>query len=426
MTPVGASLPTRPLPGGRERLEYLREMCGLLWPPPATVTVTAPRSRGSGGRLPAGASSFLLIAGMTRPRLLVPASPRAAAAAVRGYGEAASRAARIRKRMLSAGVSAGLGAGVARALLPGVRVTAPAGAATIETYLAGVLGREVRVSMHLGPPRANRKPVLQLVTPAGEPAGFAKIGISPLTRELVRAEGETLTLLGKAGLRHLIPPEVAHRGQWQGLEVLVLHTLPVWQPRRAMSDESLATAMAEVARVAGTRKEPVAASGYLHALRDRVGKLGDTGERGALLTALGSLAARAGDTALEFGAWHGDWTPWNMASTREGLLVWDWERFASGAPVGFDALHHWLQTEVVPRHRPPEAAATACITQAPRLLAPFGTAASQARITALLYLADLATRYLADGQAGAGARLGSAGRWLIPAITGALQAPSRT
>jgi hypothetical protein len=37
-------------------------------------------------------------------------------------------------------------------------------------------------------------------------------------------------------------------------------------------------------------------------------------------------------------------------------------------------------------------------------------------VVALLYLAELSTRYLADRQAEAGARLGRPGTWLIPAI----------
>lgn len=122
---------------------------------------------------------------------------------------------------------------------------------------------------------------------------------------------------------------------------------------------------------------------------------------------------------LAFGAWHGDWTPWNMASTGQGLLVWDWERFTRDVPVGFDALHYWLQTEVVPARGEPRAAAAGCIDRAPELLAPFGTGQAEARLTAILYLADLATRYLTDRQDKAGAKLGQAGAWLIPAITGA-------
>jgi hypothetical protein len=137
-----------------------------------------------------------------------------------------------------------------------------------------------------------------------------------------------------------------------------------------------------------------------------------------LLEALDALAATGGCAGLAFGAWHGDWSPWNMASTTGGLLVWDWERFATGVPVGFDALHHWLQSEVGPQHRDPLAAAADVFEHAAPLLAPFGIDVAHARLTAALYLADVATRYLVDRQAQAGAPLGAPGTWLIPALVG--------
>ena len=44
------------------------------------------------------------------------------------------------------------------------------------------------------------------------------------------------------------------------------------------------------------------------------------------------------------------------------------------------------------------------------------TDATAARITGLLYLIDLAARYLDDRQAEAGARLGVLGTWLLPVL----------
>ena len=52
------------------------------------------------------------------------------------------------------------------------------------------------VSLRIGPPRANRKPVLELLSPGGEVLGFAKVGVTGLTRELVRAEAAALDVLG--------------------------------------------------------------------------------------------------------------------------------------------------------------------------------------------------------------------------------------
>jgi hypothetical protein len=401
-------------PGETDRQRYLRQLCDLLWPSPATVTIGRAGRGGAKGRGRAAESEFILLFGIRRPRLLIPAASGAGAAAVRGYGEPGSRTARLGARALSLALATGLGGTVLRSR---IRVHAPPGTVTIESFLAEALGRDILMSTYLSPARANRKPVLQLLSPQGQPAGFAKIGTSPLTRALVQAECDALARLGRAGLSGLTVPQVLHYGEWRGMNVLVLSALPVWLRRRPAGPARLVAAMKSVASVDGLRREPLAAGSYLPRLTSRLAAADASAERDALLGALGALAARAGDAELVLGSWHGDWTPWNMASTSGGLLLWDWERFTRGVPLGFDALHYKLQSDVVPGHREPRAAAAGCIQDAPRSLAPFGLSASDARITGILYLADLAIRYLADRQAEAGAKLGAPGAWLIPAIT---------
>ena len=58
----------------------------------------------------------------------------------------------------------------------------------------------------------------------------------------------------------------------------------------------------------------------------------------------------------------------------------------------------------------------ATVRRAGELLAPFGVASEARETTALLYLVDLAARYLTDRQAEAGARLGVLGTWLLPVL----------
>jgi hypothetical protein len=277
----------------------------------------------------------------------------------------------------------------------------------------------VLVSTHLGAARANRKPVLQLLTPRGATVGFAKISVNPLTRDLIRAERAALEILATASLPALTVPSVLHHGQWQGREVLIMDALPAWRRRRALRPGQLTAAMTELAGVGGRSRGPLAGSGYLGRLRSRLAAAPPGPDRDTLGAALDALAAAGPD--LSFGAWHGDWTGWNMASTAGGLLVWDWERFARGVPVGFDPLHYRLQTDVVRHRRPPAQAADGCVRDAAACLAPFGVPPAQARLVAVLYLAELSARYLADRQADAGARLGRPGTWLIPAIEKAMR-----
>ncbi len=274
-----------PVPAGQGRAGYLREVSALLWPPPASVTVSRAGLRAAAAPC---ASEFIVLPGLSRPRLLVPPAARPAAAAVRRYGEPGARATRLATRALSLALATGLGGAVLRGR---VRVHAPPGADTIESYLAGALGHDVLVSMHLGEARANRKPVLQLLTPRGGPAGFAKIGINPLTCGLVRAERDALGRLGRARLAGLTVPEVLHYGQWRGLDVLVLGALPVWLRRRPVRWPRLAAAMSEIAGVDGLRRAPLAGSSYWRRLTSRLAAADPGAGRSALAAALGSLPA---------------------------------------------------------------------------------------------------------------------------------------
>jgi hypothetical protein len=350
-----------------------------------------------------------------RPKLIVPAGRTAAAAAVRRYGEPGSAKAILATKALAVMLAAGLGWALGDRLV----VAVPGHAQAIESYLAELAGQPVALSMHIGAARANRKPVLQLLTQAGDTIGFAKIGINPLTAELVTREHAALRRLATAGLTKLRPPGVLARGSWNGLEVLLLDALPVWLGRRRLTDDRLAAALAELARSAGTYRSTLAASGYIERLLGRLGWMFDHGDVGGaerLRALITRFADVAGASRLTFGCWHGDLTRWNLACTRAGLLVWDWERFDVGVPVGFDALHYWLQARAVRQSRDPADTAARCVASAPALLDPFGVGPAEARLTALAYLAELSARYLADRQEDAGARLGAPERWLMPAI----------
>jgi hypothetical protein len=390
---------------GRSAVE---DVCAVLWPPPAS---TWPARAGRAPR--AGERDFILLPNGRRPRLLVPAGRRASAAAVRRYGEPGSVKAWAASRMLSLA----LAGGAASAGLGGrLRVRAVPGTDTIEEYLSVVLGHDVLISTHLGAARANAKPVLQLLTARGETAGFAKISVNPLTRDLIRAERLALDTLAAGELRTLTVPRVLHYGQWQGREVLVMSALPVWRRRRALSPGQLPGAMAELAAVGGRSRGPLAGSSFLTRLHARLAAAPASTARTALGAVLETLIAAVAGAELGFGAWHGDWTGWNMASTADGLLVWDWERFTLDVPVGFDAMHYGLQSAVVRGRQPAQPAAAECVRTASRTLAPFGVPAAEAQLVAILYLAELSARYLADRQDEAGARLGRPGTWLIPAI----------
>ncbi|GIJ58766.1 hypothetical protein [Virgisporangium aurantiacum] len=380
------------------RAEYVREVLALLYPSPHDDATTS--------------TEYVLVPDARRPRILVPAADRkVAAAAVARYAEPQSRLARLKRDA----VVAALRTGAASALLRD-RVTAPGGRDTIETHLRDALGMDVRLGVHIGPARANRKPVLQVLTPAGETVAFVKLGVNELTRGLVKAEAAALVTLSGAAIDGVAVPKLLHSGQWREHEVLVQAALPVWEPRVPADRARCAAAMHAVATACGISSGTLGGSGYWARLLARLADVADHPDGFQLGRAAARLGTAAGDVRLTFGAWHGDWAPWNMRPVADRILVWDWERFTIGVPLGYDAVHHDLQQRISAQSDGADAVRQT-LAAAPGLLAPFGvTTPAAVRVTALLYLVDLAARYLTDRQAEAGARLGVLGSWLLPVL----------
>jgi hypothetical protein len=386
------------------RAQYLREVLSALYPAAEASTgrsATADR-----------VADYVVVPDARRPRLLVPlTSRRVAAAAVRRYAEPQSRLARLKREAVVAALRTGASALLLRHRL---RINGRA-ADTIDGYLSDALGLDLSLSIHIGPARANRKPVLQLLTADGSTVGFAKLGTGELTRRLVRAEATALTELARHDIPHLSIPRVLHHGRFNGHEVLVQSALPVWLPRAALSPDRLIAAMRAIAGSGGPRRGPLDDSTYWIDLRGRLLTVADQPDGAVLAAAAQTLVDRRGSTILGYGAWHGDWAPWNMAALADTLLVWDWERYAVDVPMGFDAVHHELQRRIE-NDSDAAGAVDKAVRRAGEVLGAFDVHPRARELTALLYLVDLAARYLADRQAEAGARLGVLGRWLLPVL----------
>lgn len=325
-----------------DRAGYLRWLAPLLWPDPCETVI--------GGRVPGDGrvviGRYLLIPHADRPRLLVPAGRRAGAAAVGGFNPARSP----RARALSGVLSTALRGGAARLLRRRhLTVYAPREAepATIETHLSRRLGTPVVIGLHIGPARANRKPVAQLLTPDGRIAGYAKIGVNELTGALVRDEAAALRRLADTALPGVRVPEVRYAGTWRDLEIVALSPLPVGGAHVPLTAKRVTATVAAIASATGRSTAPARTSRYRSELREQAARCADP-RAAPILAALDELADHGehGDAELPFGCWHGDLTRWNLAAGPDEVLVWDWERFATGVPVGFDALHFFVQDEV--------------------------------------------------------------------------------
>ncbi len=396
-----------------DRAVAAEQLLAVLYPPPFTV------SPGEGSPVAGGLHrSWTAIPSADRPRLLVPG----------GGGLAAARSARrqltgrrLRTRVARAAMGAALATG-ALPLLPGTRVTVtgPSDARSIEDLLCEVLDlAEVRIAMPVGPARANRKPVLQVIDARGAVLGFAKVGHTDLTARLVRREADALRRIGSGAPPGLRVPGLLAATLWEGREVLVQEALSV--PRQRLvggrAEERLVGVVADIARIEG-RVRPVAWEGHpLHTvLADRIAACGQ--HREALRAALDALDFRG---PVPTGSWHGDLNSGNLALVSGPCPVWDWERYEPDVPLGFDLLHHALHQAITVDGTSPREAAVDLVRRAPHRLSPLGIGPYDAVSLARAYLLVLATRYLADDQAGAGADLGRVEAWLLPALAGETQ-----
>jgi hypothetical protein len=411
-----------PRPAAPSRADYLREVAALLWPPPATIQIGTP----AGQPDPAGQESYLIVPNASKPRLIVPRNGRAAAAAVAGFNPDRSR----RAAALSGLLRASLRTGAARTILRD-RLIVSGAQDSLRSHLAQVLGQDVTLSILIGPPRANAKPIAQLLSPAGEVLGYAKVGATGLSRRLVQAETAALSRLAAARTRTVTIPAIRHAGRWRDIEILVLSPLQAaGTGARRHAPGLLKEAAAEVAAIAGTQLAPLSGSAYWLRLQSRLQALGP---RGAAFAELAErIGGRAGSADLLFGSWHGDWTRSNVTIRGARVLAWDWERFETGVPVGFDALHYQLHHQINAERREAAAAVRDCFSRAGELVAqpaaagtpPATGADGPPRLAALvcaLYLLELATRYLEDRQDLAGARLGRPDVWMLPALTNAAE-----
>lgn len=293
----------------------------------------------------------------------------------------------------------------------------PAEAATdLESALSKIIGRTVHLSLYISPPRAVRKPVIQLIDVRGTTVAFAKLGVGPFTSGLVRAEADSLSFLASKAWRTLRIPAVLHASVWQGQQLLVL---TAFGRGRSPAPDSpvLMLAMAEVARARGLSNAALAMSAYWRRLAVRIDRLAPTDSTALLRRTMQSIAAEHGQTQVQFGSWHGDWAPWNMTLTSDQVNVWDWEKFEEDVPVGFDAIHFCVQGDVVLHGTNPIVAFARTRSRAPDLLRWVGPNHVAADLLVSLYAMDIAVRYLEDGEDTAGdTQLGHVDRWLAPTV----------
>jgi len=356
--------------------------------------------------------AYLVLPRAANPRLLVPlGSPQAAATALARNHDATSKKARMARAALGAGLRVGLTQRVADRIDVFVDPTlSPAERSehVLTEHLRDLFGRrDLEMAVILGVPRLNRKPVLQVLASDGTVVGYVKAAWNDLTAGLVRNEARVLADLAAAKPTTFTPPAFVAAGPWGDLELIAASALPnAARPDPAQLLDPPMAVIAEIAGLWGRSTARLADSPYWAGVRDRVAKQA-RGMRGVPPTAAAGAARyssdllqrsvdwierRHGHEEIAFGAWHGDFTPWNMARKGRTTYLWDWERCAP-APAGLDLAHFLFQGVCRFERKTPAAAIAHCSERLPSLLPVLDVKAGTERALWLLYRLELLFRY---------------------------------
>ncbi|MCB0909088.1 MAG: hypothetical protein KDB63_18435, partial [Nocardioidaceae bacterium] len=272
-------------------------------PPPLADLLTElgldPATAGLGRRAGSGAG-YLCLPSVDQPQLLVPLAPAGSDLVL----ERRSRTlpARAAKQLVAAGLRVHV-----LDRLPVRRLTLADPALTdLVAWLGGRPGD--RLGVLVGPPRANRKPVLRLLAGNGTTTAFAKLGATPVAADLVRREAAALARIADNGWTTLRAPRLLKAGRWRGREVVVTEALA----RDARQRQPAALPIGPTREIAMTGARTDLPVGETTALGlDGADAWGTW--RPELETLTHRLRTAIGDRRLPLGASHGDWTPWNMA-----------------------------------------------------------------------------------------------------------------
>jgi hypothetical protein len=354
------------------------------------------------GELPAGfslAEQFAVLpSGSGRSFLVSLADRTGASSALTSYNALRSP----RRRLARSIIGLGLRAGLAQPLLSTkIDVGTKAGAAAeqlaadVLTEHLGRLFERGQVVMAIGGGSGPyRKPVLQVFGTDGSPLGYVKVGWNDWSRDAVRREAAALRACA-AGPMGFGVPALLHHGTWGGLELLVTAPLPAGVRRlRTGSRLPAAGLLREISEMSRAHSGELRSSPWWAGLRARIMAGGaDIEARTRLSQVADRIEGSHGLATLDFGTWHGDLVPWNLARLGGRLYVWDWETSAPDAPVGFDALHFHFQVAFVGRRRSLEEAAALADRKARPALRALGVAADNHGLVARLHLLELAVRH---------------------------------
>lgn len=211
--------------------------------------------------------------------------------------------------------------------------------------------QEIEFAIFEGTPSVHQKITMQL-SRGNSILGYCKLSESNEIKALFEREASILGCLAGKGVTDI--PKALYCGTLEcGTHIFVQSTVKTSASKVVhewgVLQERFLSLMQEKTKVV----LPFEKSEYyrtLTALQEHMDWLPENIDRMVVATAWARVLSRFRDRKVEFCAYHGDFTPWNMFVEKGELFVFDFEYAALSYPAGLDRYHFFTQTAVFEKH----------------------------------------------------------------------------
>ena len=211
--------------------------------------------------------------------------------------------------------------------------------------------QNIEFAVFEGTPCVHQKITMQL-SHGKSILGYCKLSDSDEIKALFDKEYTTLNRLSAKGITDI--PKALYCGTLEcGTHIFVQSTVKTGTSKIVHEwgalQERFVSQMEEKTKIL----LPFEKSDYyktLTALQEHMDWLPENINKMVVATAWARVHSEFSGKDVEFCAYHGDFTPWNMFIEHERLFVFDFEYAATSYPSGLDRYHHFTQTAVFEKH----------------------------------------------------------------------------
>ena len=206
-------------------------------------------------------------------------------------------------------------------------------------------------AMFCGTPCVHQKLTIQ-ISVGKRILGYCKVCDHRDVISLFNREGEFLKRIKQLGVDNV--PGILFVGEWRsGIHLLVQTTTKTSYSQVIHEWGTLHEEYLEKLFAKTKRELPFEETDYYHTLselREHIDWLPSEEARALLGNAIDKVFVENKGQMVEYGAYHADFTPWNMFEEQGRLFVFDWEYAQMTYPPMLDRYHFFTQTAIFEKH----------------------------------------------------------------------------